>query len=186
MTRPSHILRARSVLQRQRALRNHLPGVGSHNMNPENSIRLRICQKLDHTIRIQIRLRPRIGTEGKGADLILDPLLLQLLLVLPDPRDFGVRVHDGGDGVVVDVAVILGQVFDGGDAFFLCFVREHGAEGAVADDADVRDFGPVFAVDDQAAAVVGFQAHGVEVEARGVGAAADGDEDDVGVELLRY
>ena len=93
------------------------------------------------------------------------------------------RVHDGGDGVVVDVAVVFGQVFDSGDAFFFRLVCEHGAESAVADDADVGEFGAVFGVDDQAAAVVGFETDGFEAEAGGIGAAANGDEDDVCVEL---
>jgi hypothetical protein len=41
-------------------------------------------------------------------------------------------------------------------------VREHRAEGAVADDADVRDLGPVLLVDDEAALVVGFDADVIE------------------------
>lgn len=56
-------------------------------------------------------------------------------------------IHDARDGVVVDVAVAFGDVFDAGDGFFFGFVREHGAEGAVADDADVGEFGPVLFVD---------------------------------------
>jgi hypothetical protein len=62
-------------------------------------------------------------------------------------------------------------------------VREHGPEGAVADYADVGDFGPVFAVDYEAAPVVGFDADGFEVQAGSVGSAADGDEADVCFEL---
>jgi hypothetical protein len=53
-------------------------------------------------------------------------------------------------------------------------VGEHGSEGAVADDADVRDLGAVFGVDDDAALVVGLEADLVEAEAFGVGPASDG------------
>ena len=95
-------------------------------------------------------------------------------------------VHDAGDGVVVDVAVAFGDVFDGGDGFFFGFVREHGAEGAVADYADVREFGAILFVDYEAAFVVEFEADVFETEAGGVGAAADGYEDDVGVELREW
>ena len=66
-------------------------------------------------------------------------------------------IHDAGDGVVVDVAVAFGYVFDAGDGFFFGFVREHGAECAVADDADVGEFGPVLFVDYEAAFVVDFE-----------------------------
>lgn len=47
----------------------------------------------------------------------------------------------------------------------------------------MREFGPVLVVDDEAAAVVHFEADSVVAEAVGVGAAANGDEDDVGGEL---
>ena len=93
------------------------------------------------------------------------------------------RVHDRGDGVVVDVAVALFDILDGRDAFFFGLVREHGAEGAVADDADVGELGAVLFVDYQAAFVVDFEADVFEAEAGGVRAAADGYEDDVRVEL---
>ena len=92
-------------------------------------------------------------------------------------------VHDAGDGVVVDVAVAFGYVFDAGDGFFFGFVREHGAEGAVTDYADVRQFGPVLFVDYEAAFVVDFEADVFKAQAGGVRSATDGYEDDVGVEL---
>ena len=92
-------------------------------------------------------------------------------------------VHDAGNGVVVDVAVAFGDVFDGGDGFFFGFVREHGPEGAVADYADVRELGPVLFVDYEAAFVVDFEADVFETETGGVGAAADGYKNDVGVKL---
>ena len=95
-------------------------------------------------------------------------------------------VHDAGDGIVVDVAVAFGDVFDGGDGFFFGFVREHRAEGAVADYADVREFGPVLFVDYEAAFVVDFEADVFETEAGGVWAAANGYKDDVGVELREW
>jgi len=45
------------------------------------------------------------------------------------------------------------------------------------------ELGAEFLVDDEAAAVVGFDADVLETETGCVGAAADGDEDDVGFEL---
>ena len=185
VARPRHILTARTILHCQHTLRDHLTRRTSNDMDPQNPIRLRVRQELDHTIRVQVRLRSRVRTEGEAADIVLDAVLLQLLLVGADPRDFGVRVHNAGNAIVVDVAVALCDVFDAGDGFFFGFVREHGTEGAVADDADVGELGAELLVDDQASAVVGFNADVFETEAGGVGASADGDENDVGFELGR-
>ena len=93
------------------------------------------------------------------------------------------RVHDRGNGVVVDMAEALFDEFDGRNAFFLRFVCEHGAKGTVAYDADVGDFGAVLFIDYEAAFVVNFEANVFETKAGCVGAAANGHEDDVGVEL---
>jgi hypothetical protein len=62
-------------------------------------------------------------------------------------------------------------------------VGEHGAEGAVADDADVRDLGAVLLVDHEAAAVVGLKTDLLEAETGGVGTATDSNEADISVEL---
>ena len=186
VTRPPHILARGPILNRQHPLRNHLPRVRPHDVDPQYPVRLRVREELDHSLRLQVRLGPRVGRKGETAGFVLDALLLQLGLVLAHPRDFRVRVHDGRDGVVVDVAVALFDELDGRDAFLFGFVREHGAEGAVADDADVGELGAVLFVDDEAAFVVDFKADVLEAEAGGVRAAADGYEDDVGVELGDY
>ena len=93
------------------------------------------------------------------------------------------RVHDGWDGVVVDVAVAFGDVFDRGDGFFFGFVGEHGAEGAVADDADVGKLGAILLVDDEATFVVDLETDVFKTEAGGIGAATYGYEYDVRIEL---
>jgi hypothetical protein len=64
-------------------------------------------------------------------------------------------------------------------------VGEHGAEGDVADAADVRDLGTVLGVDDHAAALVELEADVLEAETTGVGAATDRNKDDVSAELQR-
>lgn len=93
------------------------------------------------------------------------------------------RVHDRGDGAVVDMAVAFGDVFNRCYGFFFCFVGEHGAKGAVTDDADVGDFGAVLLVDDYAAFVVHIEAGVFESKAGGVRAAADCYQNNVGVKL---
>jgi len=158
MTRPRHILRRSTILDSQDALGNHLPRIRADDMDAQDAIRLSISDELNHAVGLEVRLGARVGGEGEGAGLVLDARGLDFGLVLPDPGHLRVRVHDGRDGAVVDVAVAFGDVFDGRDGFFFGFVREHGAEGAVADDADVREFGAVFLVDHQPAFFVGLQA----------------------------
>lgn len=157
MTRPRHILRRSPILDRQHALSNHLARIGANDMDAQNPIRLRVRNELDHTVRLKDRLGARVGREGEGAGLVLDPGRFDFGFVLAHPRHFRVRVHDGRDRAVVDVPVAFRDVFDGCDGFFFGFVREHRAEGAVADDADVRELGAVFLVDDEAAFIVYFQ-----------------------------
>ena len=94
-------------------------------------------------------------------------------------------IHDRGNGAVVYMAMTFGDVFDRCDGLFFCFVSEHGAEGAVADDADVREFGAVLLVYDQTALVVDIEPNIFEAQAGGVGSAANGYQDDVGIELGR-
>lgn len=95
------------------------------------------------------------------------------------------RVHNAGNGAVVNVAVSLTDVLNRRDTFFFGLVRQHGAEGDITDHTDMRDLGAIFLVDDNAAALIGLDADVFEAEAGCVGAAADGNEDDVGVELKR-
>lgn len=183
VTRPRHVFGTGTIFQCKSSLGNHLAGIGSDDVDTQDAIRLRIGQKLHQTIGIHVRFRSRVGGERERSNLVVDLGFFQFGFILSDPCDFGVRVHDRGNGVVVDVAVILGDEFDCCHGFFFCFVCEHGAECAITDDTNVRDFRSVLRVDDQAAAVVSLDADSFEVEARGVRATADGYEDHVGVEL---
>ena len=183
MASSRHVLGARAVLERQRTLGDHLTSVGADNVDAENTVRLLVCEELDHAVRVQVGLGPRVGGEGESADLVLDTLFLELLLVLPDPGHFGMRVHDRGDGGVVDVAVILGDELDGGDGFLLSLVRQHGTESAVANDANVGMLRAVLLVDHNAAALVDLQTNVLETETSRVGATANSNEDDFGIEL---
>lgn len=179
----SDVLSRGTVLESKSALSNHLAGVRADNVHTEDTVSLSVGEELDETFRVGIGLGAGVGAEGERAGLVLDAGLLELGLVLADPGDFGVGVHDAGDGAVVDVAVVLGDVLDGGDGLLLSLVGKHGAECAVTDDADVRDLGAVLLVDHEAAAVVGLKTDLLEAETGGVGATADGDEADVSVEL---
>jgi hypothetical protein len=84
-------------------------------MHSQNLIRLLLRQDLHETIAIQVCLCTRVGSEAEFADVVFDALSFQVLFCSADPGDFGVGVDDGGDGVVVDVAVTRLDVLDGGD-----------------------------------------------------------------------
>ena len=71
-----------------------------------------------------------------------------------------------------------------GHAFFLGLVRQHGATHHVAHGPDAGQVGPAIAIDHDGAALVQLQAHGLGVQADGVGHAADGDDELVHVERL--
>lgn len=183
---PGNILGRSTVLESENTLSNHLTGVGADNVNTEDTVGLLVGEELDHTLGVEVGLCARVGGEGEGTDVVLDAGLLELGLILTDPCDLGVGVHDGGNGVVVDVAVSLGNVLDDGDGLLLGLVGEHRTEGAVTDDTDVRDLGAVFLVNDQAAAVVGLETNVLKAKTGRVWATTDGDEDDVCFELGVY
>jgi len=105
MRRPRHILRTRTILNRQHALRNHLTRIRSNNMRAQNPVRLLLRQDLHEPFRIQVGLGTRVGREAEFPDFVRHAFFLQLLFCLANPGDFRMRVDDGGDGVVVDVSV---------------------------------------------------------------------------------
>lgn len=159
---PGDILGRGTVLESKSTLGNHLTGVGTDDVDTEDAISLGIGEELDHTVRIGVGLCAGVGGEGEGADLVLDAGLLELSLVLTDPGDLGVGVHDRGDGVVVDVSVTLGDVLDGSDGLLLGLVGKHGTESAVTDDANVGDLGAVFLVNNKTATVVSLETNVLE------------------------
>jgi hypothetical protein len=177
------VLAGGTVLEGQGSLSNHLAGVGADNVGSENAVSLGVSDDLDHAVGVEVGLGAGVGAEGEGADAVLDAGLLEVLLGLADPGDLGEGVHDAGDAAVVDVAVALLDVLDDGNGLLLGLVRQHGAEGDITNAADVRDCGAVFAVDHNTAAVVLLDSHVLKTKTTGVGAAADGDQNNVGVNL---
>lgn len=115
---PRNILRARTVLKRKAGLANHLASVRANDVHTENPVRLLLRDELDEALGVRVGLRARVGAEGELADVVLDALRLELVLGLANPGDLGVGVHDGGDDAVVDVAVAVLDVLDGGDAWY--------------------------------------------------------------------
>lgn len=184
MTCARDVLARCAVLDGQRSLGDHLAGVGSDDVHAEDTVSLRIRDELNQAFRVQVRLGARVGAEREGAHIVLDTSRLDLGLVLADPGDLRVGVHDTRDRAVVDVSVALLDVFDRRDGLLLGFVCKHRAERAVTDHADVRVLGPVFLIDHEATLFVHLQANVLEPEAGRVRATANGDENHVRIKGL--
>ena len=84
-------------------------------VHAENAIRLLLGEEFDLALRVQVRLRTRVCSEGELADVVFHTLGLELLLRLTDPRNLGVCVDDGRDRVVVDIPVAALDEFNRGD-----------------------------------------------------------------------
>lgn len=155
-------------------------------MNAQYPVSLGIRDELNEALSVEVGLRSRVGRERKLSDIVLDVSCLELLLVLANPGDFGVSVHDRGDGAVVDMAVTLADVLDNGDGLLLSLVGQHGSESNVTNGTDVRDLGTVFLVDDHTATLVNLKANVLKTKAVGVWTATDGNEDNVSIEGLLF
>ena len=180
---PRDILARRAILQRERRLCNHLARIRPHNVHAQHAVRLGVAQNLHGTFGILIGARAAVGHKRKVADAVLHALALELLLGLADPRDLGVRVDDARDGVVVDVAVLAGDVFDARDAFFFGLVGEHRAGDHVADGVDAGHVRLEEGVGLDAALVVDGDAGFLKAEAVGEGAAANREKHNISINL---
>lgn len=178
-----NVLGRGTVLQSQSTLSNHLTGVGTNDVDTQQAVGLGISNHLDQTLGIQVGLGSGVGAEGEGSDSVRDLLILEVLLGLANPSNLRVGVHDGGDGSVVDVAVTLLDVLDNGDGLLLSLVGKHGAEGGITNTSDVGDLGSVLGVDDNTAALVDLEANVLKAKASGVGSSANGNKNDIGLNL---
>ena len=154
-------------------------------MDTKNTVSLSLGQELDLTLGIEVGLGTRVCREGELANLVLDTRSLELLLGLADPSNLRVGVHNRGNSLVVDVAVTLADVLNSGTSLLFGLVCEHRSESDVTDTLDVLDGRIELIVDDDATLVVEFHTSGFEVETVGKWPPADGDQDDVRLELYR-
>lgn len=179
-----NVLTGGAVLDGQSGLGDHLTGTGADDVDTKDTVSLGIGDELDETLSVEVGLGTGVGAEGERTDVVLDAGGLDLSLVLANPSDLGVGVHDGGNGGVVDVAVALLDVLDGGNGLLLGLVSQHGAEGNVTDNTDMGKLGAVLLVDDQTATVVLVNTDALEVQALSVGTTANGDQDNISIQGL--
>lgn len=153
-------------------------------MDTKDAVSLCVSNELDLTFAVEVGLSTGVGAEGERSDAVFNTGGLDLGLVLANPGDFGVGVHDTWDGGVVDVAMALGDVFDGSNGFLLSLVGKHGTKSAVTNDTDVLGLGSVFLVDDESALVVNIDADVFESETSGVWSSTNGNENNVSFQGL--
>ena len=181
---PGDILARSAVLDGQGGFGDHFASVGTDDVHTENAVGLGVSDELDKTLSLEVGLGTGVGAEGEGTDTVVDTGGLDFGFVLANPGDFGVGVHDTGDGTVVNVAVALLDVLDGGNGLLLSLVGKHGTESAVTDHTDVRDLAAVLLVDHQAALLIRLNTGVLQAESFGVRTTANGNQDNISVQSL--
>ena len=164
--------------------RDQFRGHRAHDVHAQDFIGLGIGDHLGKAGGVAQRAGAAVGQEREAAGLVLAAFGLELLLGLADPGDFRRGVDDPRHGVEVDVAVLAGDALGNRHALFFGLVRQHRAAHHVAHRPDVRQVGLAVAVHGHEAAFVQLQAHGVGVQAAGVGHTADRDDQLVHDQLL--
>merc|ERR1719189_340521 len=130
---PGNVLTAGTVLHGQSSLVNHLPGPSSHDVRPQQSVRLLVGQDLDEPVRVVVALRSAVGCEGELSDSVLHTFRLQIFFVFPYPCDLWVSVNDRGNTVVVDVDRSTADTLGTDDGLVLRLVCQHWSVYAVSD-----------------------------------------------------
>ena len=105
VTCPCDVFCARAVFHSEGRRRNHLSGVGADDVYTKDTVSVLLYEELDKAFHVLICLRAGVREEGELSDLVLSAFGLEFLLVLTNPRNLGMSVHNRGDDSVVDVSV---------------------------------------------------------------------------------
>ena len=105
VTCPCDIFCACAVFHSEGRRRNHLSGVGADDVYTKDTVSVLLYEELDKAFHVLVCLRSGVGEEGELSDLVLSAFGLEFLLVLTNPRNLGMSVHNRGDDSVVDVSV---------------------------------------------------------------------------------
>src|SRR5919197_1296226 len=111
------------------------------NVRAENAISFGVSDELDHSFHVIAAKRAAVGAKWKSTNSHLDSLLLRLIFREPNTRQFGIRVYDTGDGLVVHVAGLARNDFHASDSFVFSFVGQHGPSDHIADGINTFDVG---------------------------------------------
>ena len=179
------IFRRGLELHGQAELADHLADIGPDQVGPEDFIRLGIGQDFNKPVRGMIGARAGIGLEGEFALLVFAAFGLELVFRLTDRGDFRCRVDHARNDAVIHMASLARNAFGAGHAFILGLVGEHRAMSAITDDPDILRRGAEMIIGDETA-LVGLDAHGLQAQTLGVGAAPDAHDDRVGVQRLAF
>eukprot|EP00906_Rhabdomonas_costata_P007517 RCo010763 len=179
-------LRGAVVLHRQHGLRNGLPRIASNDVHPKKLAIACVGENLHKAVGLEVRRGPGVRHEGEPPGLVLQPLGLDLLLCGPNPSHLWAGVNHPRNRVVVDVALLPGEVLRNGQPFILGLVRQHGADvDHVPNRVDPRNVGLQVVVHNDKLALVGLHPDRLEAQALGVRPPAHGDQHGVSLQLLR-
>ena len=177
MNREPDVLERGTHLECDHAFTDQRLGLRCDDVHSEKKIALRVADELDHAVRLVHRPCPaaRDQREFPDADLVAGGF--RLFFGEADRRDFGIGVDAVRNRDRIERrGFVAGDHFGGNDAFFHRFVSEQRCARDVADREHSRNLRATLRVDGEEAALVGCETGRGEVEFRGDGTAADGDE----------
>ena len=162
---------------------DQLRGAGGQDMHAQDLAVLLARQDLDHAVRVSGHQAASAAAGGELADLIGDAQLLGPLLGVADACELRSDIGAGGAHLRLEDAVAAHGVLRRHLAHGHGRMGKHEFAGAVAHGVDAGDIGLLLLVGlDEA--VLDRDARLVQAEVFGVGAAADGHQDLLGVQEL--
>ena len=153
---------------------NQVSSIRADNMTTEYSIGLRVRQNFDKAIRVAIAACAAVGHERKLAYPVGLPRRLQFYLELADVCNFGPRINDARNRIVVNMPGLTGQDFSDDDTFVFCLVRQHWAWNAITDGVDARHVCLKLRIDLNDTPAISLDPDRIETEPLRVGHTADG------------
>ena len=135
---------------------DQVAGAGAEDVHAEHAVGLGVGEHFDLAGGVAEREGAAVGAEREAAFAVGDVLFFQLVFGAADAGDLGLGEDDGGDHVVVDVAVPGDDLLGDGDAFLFGLVGEHRAGDAIADRVDAVGRGAEVIIDRDAARLSGW------------------------------
>ena len=181
----TEIVHGESVADRDTDLVDDLDSVDAHDGRAEETIGGCVGVELGKPVGLALAERLAVAQIARLAKLDVDARRFRGLRVHADHGDFRMRVDAGRHhGSIHRHDIVAERVFDRATALGAAEVRELETADAVARRPDLGVRGSQERVDDNVVAVVDDHAGVLEPDAAGLGAPADGDEQEVGLDAL--
>merc|ERR1719343_755699 len=99
----SDVLRCRAVFDCEASLTDEFTCQTVDDVDAKQFVSSFACQYFHEASVLAVCLRTRVRGESEFTFLVLHALSLELLLSLPDPGDFGIRVYHGWNAIVIQM-----------------------------------------------------------------------------------